>query len=238
MAFDNAEHPLAQKYFRLSLKLAARAGNPTLAGHIMRAMAHQAMDLNYPALGLELSAASMDGQRYLSATPRERALLGVVHARALAGTGQKQAAAEALLKAENDLTSANDDTAEPHRASFFAEASLAHETGRTLQACGDVRNAVCHYQRSVQIRGTAYRRTHAVTLGYLGAAHLTAGNLDEAAATWQEALDVIEGGAVRSSRARHTIADMRRLTSHLRLRKAPAIAEIDQRAASYLAATP
>src|SRR5579863_948668 len=60
MAFDNGEHPLAQRYFQLSLKLAARAGNPPLAGHIMRAMAHQAMDLNYPALGLELSAASME----------------------------------------------------------------------------------------------------------------------------------------------------------------------------------
>jgi transcriptional regulator with XRE-family HTH domain/tetratricopeptide (TPR) repeat protein len=235
MAFDNGEHALAQRYFRLALKLAARAANPPLAGHILRAMAHQAMDVDLPALGLELAAASVDGQRYLSAIPRERALLGVVHARALAVAGHKQAAAKALLKAEDDLASARTDTAEPHRASFFGEASLAHETGRTLQAHGEIRNAIGQFRRSVQTRGTAYRRTHAVTLGYLGASHIAAGDIDEACATWSMALDVIEDGAIYSGRARQTIAEMRRLVAPLKHRKIPAIAEIDERGAKYLA---
>jgi transcriptional regulator with XRE-family HTH domain len=234
MAFDNSEHAHAQRYFRLALKLAARAGNSPLAGHIIRAMAHQAMDVDRPAVGLKLSAASIEGMRYLSAAPRERALLGVVHARALAVTGQKQAAAKALLKAEDDLASAVDG-AEPHRASFFAEASLAHETGRTLQACGDVENAIGHFQRSVRTRAPAYRRTHAVTLGYLGAAHVAAGNIEEACSTWSQALDVIEDGAIYSARARQSIADMRRLVAPLQGRKIPVVAEIDERAARYLA---
>lgn len=235
MAFDNGEHTLAQRYFRLALKLAARAENPPLAGHILRAMAHQAMDLDLPALGLELSAASIEGQRYLSAIPRERALLGVVHARALAVTGHKQAAAKALLKAEDDLTSARTDTGEPHRASFFGEASLAHETGRTLQAHGEIKNAIGQFQRSVHTRGAAYRRTHAVTLGYLGATHISTGDIDEACATWSMALDVIEDGAIYSRRAQRTINDMRRLVAPLKRREIPAIAEIDERGARYLA---
>jgi transcriptional regulator with XRE-family HTH domain/tetratricopeptide (TPR) repeat protein len=234
MAFDNSEHALAQRYFRLALKLAARAGNSPLAGHVIRAMAHQAMDADRPTVGLELSVASIDGKRYLSAAPRERALLGVVHARALAVTGQKQAAAKALLRAEDDLASAVDGDAEPHRASFFAEASLAHETGRTLQACGDVENAIGHFQRSVRTRAPAYRRTHVVTLGYLGAAHIAAGNIEEACSTWSQALDVIEDGAIYSARARQAIADMRRLVAPMQRRKIPAIAEIDERAARYL----
>ncbi|WP_433496827.1 hypothetical protein ACQP1K_17740 [Sphaerimonospora sp. CA-214678] len=101
MGFDNGEHPLAQRYFILAVKLAARAGNPPLTGHILRAMAHQAIDLGFFAQGLALSTASMQGQRYASATPRERALLGVVHARALAANGDKQSASKALLKAED-----------------------------------------------------------------------------------------------------------------------------------------
>jgi hypothetical protein len=45
MAFDNGEHALAEEYFEVAVKLAARAGNPPLTGHILRAMAHQAIDL-------------------------------------------------------------------------------------------------------------------------------------------------------------------------------------------------
>jgi hypothetical protein len=98
MAFDNAEHAIAQNYFVVAAKLAARAGNPPLAGHILRAMAHQALDLGFPRQALDLSTASIQGQRYLAATPREQALLGVIHARCLAANGRKAAAAKALLQ--------------------------------------------------------------------------------------------------------------------------------------------
>jgi hypothetical protein len=58
-------------------------------------MAHQAVDLGHIRQGLELAAASMDGKRYLMASPRERALFGVVYARALGASGQQSAAAKA-----------------------------------------------------------------------------------------------------------------------------------------------
>jgi hypothetical protein len=87
MAFDNAEHAIAQHYFSIAVKLAAEADDPPMAGHVLRAMAHQAVDLGHFRQGLELAVASMEGKRYRLASPRERALFGVVHARALGAAG-------------------------------------------------------------------------------------------------------------------------------------------------------
>lgn len=233
MAFDNAEHSVAQRYFLLAAKLAARADNSPLVGHILRAMAHQALDLGFAKESLELSSASVRGQRYLAATPRERALLGVVHARGLAANGQKQAAARALLRAENDLASARDGVREPHRTFFFSGAALAHETACTLRDSGDRAAAIQQFRRSIRTRGAAFRRTHAVTLGYLGATQISNGGVEEACATWSGLLDAMEEG-IYSGRAKQAVFDMRKLLSPYRRRKIPAVMELDARAASYL----
>ncbi|MGH2603526.1 MAG: Tat pathway signal protein, partial [Dehalococcoidia bacterium] len=87
MSSDNSEHTAAQHYFTIAVKLAAEADDPPLAGHILRAMAHQATDLGHRKQGLDLAAASMEGRRYELACPRERALLGVVNAKALGASG-------------------------------------------------------------------------------------------------------------------------------------------------------
>ena len=131
MAFDNAEHSIAQHYFSVAVKLAAEADDPPMAGHVLRAMAHQAVDLGHVRQGLQLAAASMDGKRYRMPSPRERALFGVVYARALGAAGQKSAAAQALITAEDDLASATTGDDEPSLVFFFGEASLAHETACT-----------------------------------------------------------------------------------------------------------
>ncbi|MET7608953.1 Tat pathway signal protein [Streptomyces avermitilis] len=233
MAFDNGEHDLAEPYFALGLKLAARAGDAPLSGHILRAMAHQALDLGLAGKALELSSASVAGQRYQSATPRERALLGVVHARCLAATGQDQEAAKTLLRAEDDLRSAHDGIEEPSRTFFFGEASLAHETACALRDLNDKKGAVGQFGRSVRTRGAAFKRTHAVTLGYLGATQISAGNVEEACATWSRALDAMEDG-IYSGRARQRVVEMRQLFSPYRRRGIPIATELETRAADYL----
>ncbi|MBT2395598.1 Tat pathway signal protein [Streptomyces sp. ISL-100] len=234
MAFDNGEQALAQHYFVLAVKLAAQADNPPLTGHILRAMAHQAIDLGFFTGGLRLSSASIQGTRYSSATPRERALLGVVHARGLAANGKRQAAAKALLRAEDDLASVSDGIEEPPRTFFFAEASLAHETACTLRICGDQPAAVRHFQRSVRTRGAEFRRTHAVTLGYLGATQIASGSVEEACATWSSVLDTMEEG-IYSGRAKQAVVDIRHLLSPYRHRGIAAVRALDRRAAAYLA---
>lgn len=233
MAFDNAEHAVAQKYFLLAVKLAAHAGNEPLSGHILRAMAHQAIDLGFANEGLKLAEASIQGERYNAATPREKALLGVIHARGLSATGRRQSAVRALLRAEDDLASASPDIPEPNRTFFFSEASLAHETACALRDMGDHAHAISEFQRSARTRGAAFKRTHAVTLGYLGAEQVAAGSVDEACATWSRVLDAMEEG-IHSGRARQAVVDMRAHLSPYRRRGIPAVTALDTRAVAYL----
>lgn len=236
MAFDSSEHATAQHYFTLSVKLAAEAGDAPMTAHVLRAMAHQAIDLGYPKHALDVAAASMEGDRYALASPRERALLGVVYARGLAATGQRKAATATLLQAERDLSSATPGDDEPSRVFFFGEASLAHETASALRDIGDLEGAAREFRRSVATRKAAsFARTHAVTLGYLGTVQARMKNIEEACATWSTALDAME--SVRSGRTRQTAMDMRAALSPFRQRGVRVINDVDARAQAYLAAT-
>ena len=232
MAFDAAEHPVAQQWFANAVKLAKEANDAPLTGHILRAMAHQANDLGHHRAALGVAAASVEGDRYRNATFRERALLGVVHARTLATTGDTKGAAQALARAETDLERANSVQDEPQRVWFFAEASLAHETVCTLRDCGDLEGAVREFRRSVRTRKAAFPRTHAVTLGYLGEIQARQGGIEQACETWSRALDLMDG--VRSGRTVQTAQHMRRALSPYRPRGVRSVHDVDARAAAYL----
>jgi hypothetical protein len=221
------------RYFTEAVKLAAEADNPPMAGHVLRAMAHQAIDLGHPQQALNFAEASVDGNRYALATPRERALLGVIHARSLATVGDKSAAAKTLLRAEDDLCAAAATIAEPDRVFFFGEASLAHETACALREMGDLDNSISAFHHSVRTRKiTKFTRTHAVPLGYLGSTYAQRNDIDMACATWSQALDAMTG--VRSGRTRQAAGEMRTLLApHLRDGSDP-VREVDARATSYL----
>ena len=233
-AFDTSAHALAQRYFMLAVRLAAEAGDAPLTGHVLRAMAHQAVDLHHPQQALDLATASVERQRYTLASPREKALLGVVHARALAAAGHKKDALTALLRAEDDLGKADDGTAEePGRVFFFGQASLAHETACTLRDLGDLNAAEQQFKLSVRTRRKqTFRRTHSVTLGYLGAVQAQQGAIDAACTTWTKALDAMDG--VQSGRARETVVQMRRASSPFRGRGGHAATALDDRAQAVL----
>ncbi|MET8678207.1 Tat pathway signal protein [Streptomyces sp. NPDC004647] len=229
MSFDASQHGVAQQYFTLAVRLAAEAGDAPLAGHILRAMAHQAVDLGHPEQAVELSTASVGRKRYTLASHRERALLGVVQARSLAAAGRKKDALAVLLRAEDDLAAAQPGDDEPQRVWFFSEASLAHETACTLRDIGDLQGAQNEFRRSVRTRKAAtFSRTHAVTLGYLGTVQARQGNVEVACNTWSRALDAMEG--VHSGRARETVITMRRVLSPFRNRGITAATELDTRA--------
>ncbi|WP_338058236.1 hypothetical protein [Streptomyces roseifaciens] len=233
MAFDNCEHATAQRYFTLATKLAAEASDPALVAHILRAMAHQAVYLGHYLQALNLAEASMNRPRYTLATPRERALLGVVHGRALAASGRKSDALAALQRAARDLATVRPGDEEPGRVWFFQEASLSHETACALRDLGDFKSAEKEFKRSVRTRkASAFTRTHAVTLGYLGAVQAQQGSVEAACATWSAALDTMDG--IQSGRARDTVATMRRVLSPFRQRGIRTVADVDTRAARIL----
>jgi hypothetical protein len=235
MAFDDAEHSIAQQYFSLAVALATEANDAPMEGHVLRAMAHQAIDLGGYRRGWDLAAASIEGERYKLSSPRERALLGVVYARALGITGQKSAAARALIRAGEDLSAAKTNyDGEPSRVFFFDEASLAHETARTLKDAGDLRGATREFHRSVRTRKAAhFTRTYAVTLGYLGATQADMGDIDKACATWSSASDAMDG--ISSGRTRQVVTDMRSVLSGVSHRGSRVAQELDARARAYLA---
>lgn len=235
MAFDNDEHYTAQRYFGTATKLAAEADDEPLAGHILRAMAHQAIDLGHHSDGLALAEASVSGGRYRTATPKERSLLMVVYAKALSAANNSRAAATALLAAEEDLASASDTVTEPARVYFFSEASLAHETGCALRDSGDLRGAAAQFEVSVRKRkASAFARTHAVTLGYLGSIQARQGDLEQACATWSSALSAM--GTVQSGRTRRVARDIRATVAPHLGPAVAGVAEVHQQAAEYLAA--
>lgn len=233
MAFDASEHAVAQRWFTYAVRLAAEADNAPLAGHILRAMAHQANDLGHHRAAERVANASLEGDRYRSASHRERALLGVVHARTLATSGDTKRAAEALVRAEDDLARASASQDEPQRVWFFGEASLAHETACALRDSGDLGGALREFRHSVRTRQAAFPRTHAVTLGYLGAIQAQQGGIEQACATWSRALDLMDG--VRSGRTVQTARQMRAALSPYRPRGVRAVHDVDARAAAYLA---
>lgn len=233
MAFDSGDHACAQQRFSLAIKLAAEADDAPLAGHIMRAAAHQAVDLGHPGVAVEFAEGSLARRRYTLASPRERALLGVVHARALASARRKGDALAALRRAEDDLRAAEPGDDEPERVFFFAEASLAHETAATLRDLGDLKGAESHFKRSVRTRALPLAsRTHAVTLGYLGAVQARQGKVDAACETWTRALDSMDG--IQSGRVRDVVVQMRRSLSPLLRRGGGSARELDQRADGIL----
>nr|WP_024127614.1 hypothetical protein [Streptomyces sp. F12]AHE40378.1 Tat (twin-arginine translocation) pathway signal sequence domain-containing protein [Streptomyces sp. F12] len=231
-AFDAGEHPLAQRWLTTATKLAEEAGDAPLAGHILRAMAHQAVDLGKPQEAVRLAEASLSSRRYAQACWRERSLLGVVYARGLAAAGEKTAAVAALQRAERDLSRAHAAQDEPNRVFFFAEASLAHETAATLRDLGDLKGAERQFRHSVRTRRAQFARTHSVTLGYLGAVQAQQGHLDLACDTWSQALDAMTG--VQSGRARETVVQMRRALSPFRGRAGSQAAELDAKARAML----
>lgn len=234
MAFDASQHRTAQRYLTLAARIAAEAGDGPLGGHILRALAHQAVDLGHPHNALALAGASMSRDRYGQAGYREKALLAIVHARALAADGDRAGTLAAISRAERDLARADNNDA-PSRVGFFQEASLAHETACALRDLGRPRDAEIHFQRSVATRRRQlYARTHSVPLGYLGAVQVQQGRLDEACATWNEALDAMSG--IQSGRARDVIVRMQNDLSPVRHRGGRHIVELDRRAREMLRA--
>jgi hypothetical protein len=176
----------------------------------------------------------MSRTHYGQASSREKALLAVVHARALAAGGDRRGTLAAISRAERDLARADNEDA-PDRVSFFQEASLAHETACALRDLGNPLDAELHFQRSVATRRRQqYARTHSVTLGYLGAVQVQQGRLDEACGTWGQALDAMAG--VQSGRARDVIVRMQSDLSPVRQRGGRHVAELDRRAREMLRA--
>lgn len=232
-AFDDALHGLSQRYYLKALRLANEADNGPLAGFILRAMAHQAVDLGHGQACLRLAESALEWSRK-NATLGASALFTVIKARGYAAEGQAADTTKTLKRAESLLAQV-DWGNEPVWITRmgFGEPSVANQTAQALRDLGDLEEAERQFKRSTATRdGVGHRRIHALTLANLADVQFKRSQFASACKNWRKAFDAMTG--MRSARANQAVRN-----AHDRLRtlgpRMPAFArQIDQRAAEML----
>jgi tetratricopeptide (TPR) repeat protein len=233
MAFDSGQQGLAQRYYLRALRLANEAGDGALGGFILRAMAHQAVDLGHGQACLRLADSALEWSRK-NATPGASALFTVVKARGYAAERQTEPTLTTLQAAERLLNQV-DWSAEPvwiHRMGF-GEPSLANQTAQALRDLGDFAESERQFRRSTATRdGAAHRRIQALTLANLADVQYTRGQLADACNNWSKSLDAMTG--LQSARANQAVLNLRRRLGALGPRQPAFARKLDQRAAAML----
>jgi hypothetical protein len=207
-AFDASLHGLAQRYYLQAAGLAVEAGDRPLTGYVLRAMAHQAVDLGHGDACVSLAEAALSESAY-QATPGATALFTVLRARGLGAAGSSAATATVLALAERLLSQAREDN-EPEWMRFmdFGQASLASQAGQALRDAGDYSAAETQFAMSIALRDTsAHPRIHGLTLANLADVQARQGKLDQGCDNWNSSLDYLSG--MQSGRARASIANIR-----------------------------
>ncbi|MEU1624186.1 tetratricopeptide repeat protein [Streptomyces sp. NPDC020096] len=229
---DLGHEGAAQRYYQVGYQLACEADPFGHAAWMMRALAHQALSLKQPHHCVDLvegalrrGLAHVDGQT--------EALLHITHARAYAAIGEREAAARALLAAENALI--RDDGPQPSFSlvSGPAAGTVASHTARTLTDLADhVGTEQQHRDALTRWDPEKYKRVHALTYADLGDSLAAQVRADEAVAAWTQALDLMDG--MTSDRTRKAIASIRPTVATYQRRKVPGAAELARRAREAL----
>lgn len=115
-------------------------------------------------------------------------------------------------------------------------ASVYSRTAKVYEALGDHRAAAKQYAHAAATRpaGT-YARIVALDLVAGAEMHLKCGGIEQACATWNRAIDHMDG--VRSVRTRKAVTRMRGELARFRPRGLRCAAELDERARDFLAST-
>ncbi|WP_228982264.1 hypothetical protein [Streptomyces sp. DH12] len=232
-SYDAGQQGLAQRYYLQSYALAAESGLPGHDGFVMRTMAMQGLKLHRPEHCLNLAETGLNRAKGRVDAQTE-ALFRVVHAHTLAKSGKHRAALSEAEHARTLLTSAPGDEVPfwalawgPPAASVYSRTAKVHET------MGDHRAAAEHYTLAAAARpGDTYARIVALDLVAGAEMHLKRGSIEQACATWHQALDHMDG--VRSVRTRKAVSRMRADLARFRARGLRCVAELDERGRGFL----
>jgi len=202
----------------------------------MRTMAMQGLRLHRPEhcqhlaeTGLNRAKGRVDNQT--------EALFRVVHAHTMAKAGQRH---DALAEAEQARVLMATDRGDemPFWALAWgpAAASVYSRTAKVYQTLGDHQAAAEQYAHAATSRPAAtYARIVALDLVASAEMHLKRGGIEQACATWNRALDHMDG--VRSARTRKAVTRMRGDLARFRARGLRCAAELDERARDFLTRT-
>ena len=207
MAYEAANHGLAERYLIQSLRLAEESGDELLGAHVLAGMSDQATLLGHPSEGLRLAQA---GQHGLRRNPSSAALadLYTLEARAHAKLGHKQATLAAITQAEHIFDRVRPDN-EPEWARFIDVPYLWGEftnCARDLKL-PDIAERFARRSIHESQRQQRARRGALSTYG-LAVAQLQRKDLDAACDTAQHAVTLASN--VHSARLEQTLQDFKR----------------------------
>ncbi|AUA14116.1 hypothetical protein CFP59_06294 [Streptomyces malaysiensis subsp. malaysiensis] len=113
-------------------------------------------------------------------------------------------------------------------------ASVYSRNAKVYETLGDRRNAAEQYARAAASRPASYARIVALDLVASAEMQLKGGSIEQACATWNRAMDHMDG--VRSVRTRKAVTGMRSGLARFRARGVRCAADLDERAVEFLAA--
>ncbi|GII76607.1 hypothetical protein Sru01_15890 [Sphaerisporangium rufum] len=108
-------------------------------------------------------------------------------------------------------------------------------TAKVHETLGEHRAAAEHYALAAASRPSTYARVVALDLVAGAEMHLTNGGIEQACATWHQAIDHMDG--VRSMRTLRAIRRMRAALARFRARGLRCAAELDERARDFITGT-
>ncbi|MBV9022669.1 MAG: helix-turn-helix domain-containing protein [Streptomycetaceae bacterium] len=222
-AVDSGRPGWAQSYYRRALALTSTAPDRAYGAYLVAAnLGHLALHCDHPQTALRWAQAARSSAG-TAASPATRAAIIAVNARAHARMGQEQEATALLLQAEQLLeTSVPGD--EPPWIAYFTRAYLADEMAHCLHDLGRAPAARSHVTDALDGVGRDRVRRLAIDAALLAATWLRSGDLDQACAVGQEAVEY----AARTSSGRcvdriaRLLADLAAHTGHR------AVTELDE----------
>lgn len=232
-SYDAGQQGLAQRYYLQSYALAVESGITGQDGFVMRTMAMQGLKLHRPehCQGLAETGLNRAKGKVDNAT---MALFRVVHAHTLAKSGQRRAAVAEADRAR-ELLAADKGDETPFWALAWGPpaASVYSRTAKVYETLGDFSAAAGQYARAATARpATTYARIVSLDLVAGAEMQLKRGRIEEACATWNRAIDHMDG--VQSMRTRRAVKNMRKNLARFRARGVRCAAELDERALDFL----
>lgn len=225
-AFDGGRHAEARGLYQASHKAAQEAKDAQLAGNALAFLAYQQLPADRQA-AVQVAARSC-ATAGPHAAPGVRALLYERLAWAHAVADQP-AETERALEAARDALSAVDDAPQPDWASWVDATELQIMTGRCWTELGRPLRAVPVLEAALAQFDNRHARDKGLYLSWLAKSYLQAGEVEQAAAVADRALDLSFG--VASVRPRERLAPViKRLAEHRTLPQVAALLEKAQMA--------
>ncbi len=212
MAYDDGQHPLAQRYLLHALRLAQEAGSPKLGAHILAGLSDQATLTGHPDQALQLARAGRAGLRGAE-SPACLADLLALQARAEAALGDGASAARSVIESETHAADIDLDT-EPEWARFIDAAYLNGEYAHAFRDLDRGPESATFAQRSADAAARQHRaRRGSLAHATLSRAALADHDLEAAAAAATTTAEL--AATVHSSRSTEAVNDLRhRLREH------------------------